>query len=279
MLKGNYEVEVLVNGSPVKEYKHENKIYIEGKKNTKFSLRFKNNTGNSVLFVPSVDGLSILDGKDASLSSRGYIVRPYSSSIISGWRKNENEIAEFFFSDGDSSYRKKSKKGTNNLGVIGAAVFREKKGIFEQVAESAFPIAFPVYVPEFPKFPKFPARPWDVKPGPETSYSTTGPLDFKTETGSGTVEYKSAENDTASLKSVSINYSSSSGDLGTGWGETKKSLVETIPFEKESTPDAVFVLYYNSKENLEKAGVDMKSKTEYVTPSPFPGEYCKPPEE
>jgi len=110
MTKNNYEVEVLVNGRPVKEYSHEFRTYIEGKQKTTFSLRLKNNSSVRKLFVPSIDGLSVMDGKECSFDSSGYIVGPYSSITIDGWRTSDSEVAQFYFSDAKSSYRKRMGK-------------------------------------------------------------------------------------------------------------------------------------------------------------------------
>ena len=126
MIKQNYEMEVFVHGKPIKEYIHQNKIYIEGRKNSAFSIKLRNNSSEKALFVLTIDGLSVLDGKDASFDSRGYIINGYDSMTVNGWRMNDNEVAQFFFSSPDESYRKRMSKG-NNLGVIGLAVFTEKE--------------------------------------------------------------------------------------------------------------------------------------------------------
>lgn len=124
MQKKDFSVEVIVNGKPVDEYLHNGKTYIEGKEKTEFSLRFRNHSGRQALFVPTVDGLSILDGKEASFNSRGYIIGAYSAETIDGWRTSDQEVAKFFFSRIADSYAAKSGNG-GNQGVIGCAVFEE----------------------------------------------------------------------------------------------------------------------------------------------------------
>jgi len=128
MLKSTFEFEVLVNGHPAKEFYHKGNSYIEGKEGSKFSLRMRNNSSNKALFVPTVDGLSIMDGKEASFDSRGYIVPAYDAITIDGWRTSDDKVAEFFFASPKSSYAKKMHKG-NNLGVIGCAVFKERERV------------------------------------------------------------------------------------------------------------------------------------------------------
>lgn len=71
--------------------------------------------------------------------------------------------------------------------------------------------------------------------------------------------------------------SHSNQELGTGFGESKRSEVREVEFDRESNPDAVFELFYNTKEELLKIGIDFDSKPVYITPQAFPGKYCEPP--
>ena len=128
MLKQSYEVEVLVNGKPAKEYAHSGKVYIEGRKGTHFSIRIRNNSYSRKLFIPTIDGLSVMNGETGDFNSSGYIVSSHDSITIDGWRTSDKEVAEFFFSSPEGSYAKKIKNG-DNLGVIGVAVFEEETKI------------------------------------------------------------------------------------------------------------------------------------------------------
>ena len=138
MLKQQTEFEVLVNGKPLKEYSHEGKTFIEGREGTNFAIRMRNNTGSRKLFIPSIDGLSVMNGEKAGFDSSGYIVKPYSAVTIEGWRVSNNEVNEFFFSKAKDAYATKTKNG-DNLGVIGCAVFGEK--------ERPAPIIIKEYIP------------------------------------------------------------------------------------------------------------------------------------
>lgn len=124
MQKSNVEIEVLVNGKPVREY-HQNGVFIEGRKGTQFSLRLRNNSSSRKLFIPSIDGLSVLDGENASYDSGGYVVNGYSSITIDGWRTSNTHVAQFYFSAPNDSYGKRTGKG-KNLGIIGCAVYDER---------------------------------------------------------------------------------------------------------------------------------------------------------
>lgn len=265
MLKSNFEFEVLVNGHSAKEYYHKGSYYIEGREGTRFSLRMKNNSGHRVLFVPTIDGLSIMDGKEGSFDSRGYIVNAYDATTIDGWRTSDKEVAEFFFSSPKGSYAKKINKG-NNLGVIGCAVFKEMEIPLRYFATSGGTTTFNIPMGG-------PITPREGTPEPVWTMTTSLPYN-----PSGT-HYDSMLSTSGSGGSVNCAYTSSAQGLGTGFGQDKDSPVITVSFNKELSPSEIFSMFYNTRANLESIGVEFK-KPVYVTPSAFPKEegYCKRPD-
>ena len=260
MQKASYEVEVLVNGKPVKEYSHEGKVFIEGKKGTSFSVRLRNNMGSRKLFVPSIDGVSVMNGESASLGSNGYIVPAYSAITVDGWRTSDEEVAGFYFSDSKHSYATKSGQ-PGNLGVIGVAVFKE-----EEKPEVVIKYE---YINKGYKWPWRPLEPFLPRP----PYWIDGQYISQSSTDGRYSCSSLSLSDSEDVK-MSVNYVSQ--DIGTGWGNTKKSSVVEVEFEKGAL-ESVFSIYYNSREQLQKMGIDFASKPMYVTPQAFPGKYCKPP--
>lgn len=271
MTKSNYEFDILVNGKSVREYWHNSKLYIEGRNGQSFQLRIRNNGYKRILAVPTVDGLSVLDGKPATTDSTGYIVNGYSTLIVEGWRKNDKEVAEFYFTDSNDSYGVRVGKG-GNLGVIGLAVFREKEYV---------PMVFKTttYPPMNPFSP-----PWSVT-WMAPSATSGG--------GGGSGNYESPKADVQSYHasaSANVEHASFSArnmdsvqpkDMGTGWGDTLRSEVTSVNFNQEQNPDAIFEIFYNSRENLERLGISLQSQPKYVT-SPkafpnYPSQWCEPP--
>jgi len=124
-----FNFDVLVDGRPVKRYYDRNgHIWIEGRKGTAFTLRVKNNFYNRILGIVSVDGLNVIDGKHVPKEdSRGYVINSYSSVNVPGWKINEDEVREFYFTiNGENSYVRKIGADEKNIGVIAAAVYNEK---------------------------------------------------------------------------------------------------------------------------------------------------------
>ena len=99
-------------------------MWVVGEPNQRYSLAIANDTGSAFEVVASVDGLDIIDGRPASFQKRGYIVDPFTSVVIDGWRTSEETVAAFRFSSIEDSYAERMGDG-RNVGVIGAAFFRE----------------------------------------------------------------------------------------------------------------------------------------------------------
>lgn len=120
-----YELEVLVHGHPCREYVHEGSVWIEGRPSSEYTLRVKNNSDSKILAVVSVDGLSVMDGKEASRDSGGYVIWAKGRIDIPGWRLSNDAVAKFCFSEPSSSYAQQMGKA-QNLGVVGCMVFEER---------------------------------------------------------------------------------------------------------------------------------------------------------
>ena len=106
-------------------------LWAVGEPDARYSLAIANDTGSSFEVVASVDGLDVIDGRAASFSKRGYIVDPFSSVVIDGWRTSEDTVAAFQFSSIEDSYAERMGDG-RNVGVIGAAFFREAPASWEE---------------------------------------------------------------------------------------------------------------------------------------------------
>lgn len=260
MQKINYELKILINGSRAREYWHNEKNYIEGKEGTEFSLYIKNHSYEKVLAVPTVDGLSVIDGEPADYESRGYIINGHDSLTIKGWRISDKKVAKFYFCDKNNSYASKTNNGKNQ-GVIGVAFFRQKH--------------------EFHNMFSFTEKTTYIDPN-----IGLDPIKYTDNTRDIPLEKLYDQTSTSwstsccSLEAMSNMNSECKSSIGTGWGNDVKSEVVNVSFEREDSPDEVFNIYYGNRHDLSKWGIDIYNNQRPHHISSFPEEnrgYCKPP--
>ncbi|HEY5970657.1 MAG TPA: hypothetical protein VIT22_01575 [Pseudoxanthomonas sp.] len=113
-------------GEWLREYRHRGDTWVAGTPGNRYSVRLANTTGERVLVVLSVDGINAVTGQTANPSQGGYVLEPWESAEISGWRKSLDDIAQFVFTDLGDSYAARTGR-PHNVGVIGIAVFQESR--------------------------------------------------------------------------------------------------------------------------------------------------------
>jgi hypothetical protein len=124
------------SGQWLPEYVHRGRIYVPGTPGHRYAVRLTNQTGERVLVVLSVDGVNAVTGETAAPSQAGYVLSPWQTTEISGWRKSLDDVAQFHFTDLPDSYAARTGR-PDNVGVIGIAVFRER----------AYPVPYPMPAP------------------------------------------------------------------------------------------------------------------------------------
>lgn len=112
-------------GDVLPTYRSRGANWIAGRPGDRYAIRLTNRTGGRVLIVLSVDGVNAVSGETASTGQTGYVLGPWASAEITGWRKSYAEAAAFYFTALPDSYAARTDR-PDNVGVIGAAVFRER---------------------------------------------------------------------------------------------------------------------------------------------------------
>lgn len=99
--------------------------FVVGSDGDRYVVLIQNHTGNRVEAVATVDGLDVIDGQAGSFEKRGYLLGPWATVQIDGFRQNLDQVAAFRFGSVRDSYA--AKKGADrNVGVIGVAFFAEE---------------------------------------------------------------------------------------------------------------------------------------------------------
>lgn len=116
------------SGEWLPETAHRGQRWIAGTPGHRYGVRLTNSSGERVLVVLSVDGVNAVTGETAHPSQAGYVLEPWQSSEIAGWRKSYEDIAQFVFTDLPDSYAARTGR-PDDVGVIGIAVFTEARPI------------------------------------------------------------------------------------------------------------------------------------------------------
>lgn len=207
---------------------HRGRHYVAGEPGHRYSVLMHNRTGERVLVVLSVDGVNAVSGATANAGQNGYVLEPWQRAEISGWRKSLSESAEFYFTDLPDSYAARTGR-PDNVGVIGAAVFRER------------------FVPPPPP-PMSPPIAHDEARESEARRARPAPS-----TGAAQAD-KSRRATSSSEWSGPEDYARQ--ELGTGHGLRRWDPVGTTGFERASSrPAEVVTLYYDAWDALAARGI------------------------
>lgn len=118
-----------IDGSWLGQIRHRGQDWIEGAPGHRYAVRLTNTTGGRVLVVLSVDGVNAVTGQTAHPDQAGYVLDPWESTEITGWRKSLDDVAQFVFTDLPDSYAARTGR-PDNVGVIGIAVFEEARPVY-----------------------------------------------------------------------------------------------------------------------------------------------------
>ena len=118
------------SGRWLTEYRHRGDTWVAGVPGNRYAVRLTNTTGERVLVVVSVDGVNVVTGETAAPHQAGYVLGPWQSTEITGWRKSYDDVAQFHFTDLPDSYAAQTGR-PDNVGVIGIAVFRERPPVYD----------------------------------------------------------------------------------------------------------------------------------------------------
>lgn len=233
-----------VDGTALPIYDKNGRHYIVGTPGHEYAVRIRNLTSGRVLVVTSVDGVNVISGDTASPSQSGYVLEPWGSVEIAGWRKSLSRTAAFYFTDLGDSYAARTGR-PQNVGVIGVAVFTERPRR--------------VVMPQY----DYRGRPAEKDAGAAAdSLNEAQPAPAPPAAASR----EAPRQDMAESKSI--------GKLGTGHGRSEESNVTVVQFERaSSSPAETVAIQYDRRENLLAMGVIPRPVPHYANrePNPFPG--------
>lgn len=222
---------------------HEGRAYVEGKPGNEYQIVVRNQAGQDVLAVVSVDGVNVVTGETAAPSQGGYVIDQWQSLDVAGWRKSLSRTAAFYFTALSDSYAARTGR-PQNVGVIGAALYRRKPELQSYLA---------------PSENMHEGR--AVKDRAEQSDSARA----------GTLAAPSALMQAPGAPQLD-------NQLGTGHGRSETSQARTVNFERATDlPEEVVTIYYDSRANLIARGIIPNIGWPRREPQPFPARFVPDP--
>jgi hypothetical protein len=183
--------------------------------------------------------VNVISGDTAAPSQSGYVLDPWGSVEIIGWRKSLERTAAFFFTEHQNSYAARTGR-PNDVGVIGVAAFREK----------AQPIAHRDY---------------------ETRRGQAAEADVPAPVASAAAAREGASADELARHEPQGRSPRPSAKLGTGHGRDEASRVTLVKFERASeSPSQTVTIRYDRRENLIAMGVLPGPRYTHREADPFP---------
>ena len=122
----SFELEVLVDGRPLSEYRNGGRTYVEALRGAEYELRLRNSSADRVAVALAVDGLNTIDARQTSAwNASKWVIEPYQTITITGWQMSSERARRFYFTTERDSYAAKlGQRG--DFGVISAVFFRER---------------------------------------------------------------------------------------------------------------------------------------------------------
>lgn len=258
------------SGAKLSTYYYQGEYWVTGRPGARYAIEIRNCTEGRLLAVTSVDGVNVISGATAAWQQTGYVFDPWERYQVTGWRKSNEEVAAFFFTDLSNSYAARTGRAAN-VGVIGLALFRERQPQPVYSPSQIAPFASGDSVARNAPAPAPAPRSGIVGGNASSSYfSEPGSDAASAQTATASAAAPLAE--TARSRAFAAP-PAPSAKLGTGHGAREYSYVRDTEFVRSHPePDEVIRIRYDSLENLVAMGIVPPSPpgSAPATPNPFP---------
>jgi hypothetical protein len=243
-------------GRELPVYWHEGRAYVVGKPGNEYSVTVRNSAGEDLLAVTSVDGVNVMSGETATSRQSGYVLSPWASVDVKGWRKSMDQVAAFYFTSLGDSYAGRTGR-PDNVGVIGVAVFRRK---YEAPPQAFAPHVYPA-----------PMRDYNKERSSSDSLSSRAQPEMERSSPAPSLSFGPQGGSLAAPREEAKRLMTPGAPLGTGHGRREESPIRWVNFERASEhPAETITIYYDSYRNLVARGI-LQQPVARRDPQPFPG--------
>jgi hypothetical protein len=202
------------------------RYYVEARKGCRYAVSVANRTAERVGVVLTVDGLNAISGERDEGRGRMYVLDPWQSTTVRGWRTSLQEVRQFTFVDERASYAARSSKANEKMGWIEVAAYRERRP----------------YVRWAPRRER-PESPEPIESKDGDARGNTAPAE------------RSAHDGAAAAAPAPSAEAQARSYPGTGWGERTHDPVVLVSFDPETEPGERVTLRYEYRPALVALGV------------------------
>jgi hypothetical protein len=239
------------SGAVLTPYYYRGEYWVAGRPGGRYSIEIHNRLGERLLAVTSVDGVNVVSGATAGWDQTGYVFSPGERYEITGWRKTDREVAAFTFTASPNSYAERTGRPAN-VGVIGVALFRERRPPQAYVP--------PSYVP--------PAIGYPLDRLQSPAAGAASPREFADARASSATPASAPAAAPPSAANATV---PPAAKLGTGHGEREYSYVNHTEFLRmQDHPNEVIRIRYDSFDNLLAMGIVKRPRPAAPWANPFP---------
>ncbi|MEZ4264976.1 MAG: hypothetical protein R3F39_01260 [Myxococcota bacterium] len=259
----NYTVDLLCEGRACPETRSGRTRWVMGEFGERYVIRVTNRSDRWTEAVVTVDGRDVVNGTSGSYSNRGYLIAPWDSVDIEGFRVSTSEVAAFRFTTVGDSYAGRV-DGGRNAGVVGVAFFPERERPRPRPTPRPLYQGRRDYEEDYDDYRYGSAGDGAEAPAAAPSAEKSA--------SSGRAESRGGLSDRARP--------SRRQNMGTQYGERRSSVVNEVEFTRASAtrPASVVSIRYDDRSGLIAAGIDPPRvwtappprATRFVPPPPDP---------
>lgn len=242
------DVQIQVDGSAAPLYvkpRTDNRHYFEAFAGRNYSVVLRNNSARRIGVLLTVDGLNVVNGEITRLASSEpmYVLDPWESATIRGWRTSMSEVRRFVFVDEKRSYAERTGQANSDMGWIRVLAFREKNsvGILEWGNEVR-------------------SKPWRETLGDRaekapTSPEAEAPRANAQEAPAPTRQRLQGADEMKSMAELDVPKDAGGSFPGTGWGDRRTDRVHYVDFRPERNATDQLVFRYEYARGLVALGI------------------------
>ena len=253
--RGPIAVEVRVAGRAAPLFLAANRPdrwYLEARQGAKYEIEVKNRTGRRIGFVLAVDGLNAINGVTSANAAHEpmYVLDPYASATIKGWRKDLRNVSRFVFVDERRSYAERTGQANGDLGWIRVTAFHEERPRYGDAIR---------WRKDGPETEGDDARggrdEWHAGEAKELERAAPEPQAAAPEAGRRATNGMGEQGAGDLAAPAPAREPLAESNPGTGWGPNQHDRVRTVEFEPQRHPAAQVILRYEYRPALTALGI------------------------